>query len=146
MGTVGRIHGLGNAKMEIKDTYYRDAKTRRRTKKQERRKTAGYTSFQVSFTCLSWFAAVTNALLRFSAEFLGAFMCVCVCAGEQRGRERVYERWGSVPKPLAECSLVQCGVIRRVHESQTHARARPLLFLINKKSEARIVREGGREF
>ena len=58
-------------------------------KQQERRKTAGYAGFQVSITFLSSVAAVTNALFIFLAEFRGTFMCVCVCAGGQRGRERV---------------------------------------------------------
>ena len=58
-------------------------------KRQERRKTAGYAGFQVSITWLSWVAAVTNALIRFLAEFRCAFMCVCVCAGGQRGRKRL---------------------------------------------------------
>ena len=90
--------------MELKDTYYRNAKMMRRTKKtpiigmlkrcdgqkrHERQKTAGCAGFQVSTSCLSWVAALTNALIRFLAEFRGAFMCVCVCAGGQRGRKRV---------------------------------------------------------
>ena len=83
MGRVGRIQVWRNVIVELKDTYYRNAKTRRGTKRQERRKTAGYTGFQV---CLFWIAAVINALIRFLAEFRGAFMCVCVCAGGQRRR------------------------------------------------------------
>ena len=89
VGTVGRIQVCRNATMELKDTYYRIAKTRRRKNRQERRKPAGYAGFQVSITCLSWVAVVTNALIRFLAELRGAFMRVCVCAGGQRGRERV---------------------------------------------------------
>ena len=69
-----------NAIMELKDTNYRDAKTRRRTKKG-RRKIAGYAGFQVRITCLSWVAAGTNALIRFLVDFRGASMCVCVCVG-----------------------------------------------------------------
>ena len=57
--------------------------------KQERRKTAEYAGFQVSITCLSWVVAVTNVLIRFLAEFRGAFTCVCVCKGGQRGRKRL---------------------------------------------------------
>ena len=45
-------------------------------KRWERRKTVVCAGFQVSTTCLSWGAAVTNALIRFLAEFRGAFMCV----------------------------------------------------------------------
>ena len=32
VGTVGRIQAWGNAIMKLEDTYYRNAKTRRRTK------------------------------------------------------------------------------------------------------------------
>ena len=62
--------------MELKDIYYRNAKTWRRTKRQVRKKTTKCAEFQVSTTCLSWVAAVTNSLIKFLAEFCGAFMCV----------------------------------------------------------------------
>ena len=75
--------------MKFKDTCDRNAKTRGGTKRQERRKTGGYAGFQVSITCLSWVAAVTNALIRFLVEFHVAFMCVCARAGGQRGGERI---------------------------------------------------------
>ena len=71
--------------MELKDTFYRNAKTRR----QEIRKTAGYADFQVSITCLARIAPVTNALIRFLAEFSGLFTCVCVCTGGKRRGERI---------------------------------------------------------
>ena len=56
-------------------------------KRQERKKTAGCAGFQVSTTCVSWVAAVTNALIRFLAEFRGAFMCMCVRGREKRNGE-----------------------------------------------------------
>ena len=58
-------------------------------KRNERKKTAECAGFQVTSTCLSLVAAVSNALVRLLAEFGAAFMCVCVCAVEQRGTERV---------------------------------------------------------
>ena len=70
---------------------------------------------------------------------------MCVRGRAKRNGESL-RTMGSVRKPLAGCSLVQCGVICRVCESQTHARARSLSFsFIHKKSEARI-RAGGHEF
>ena len=59
---------------------------------------------------------------------------LCVCAGGQRGRERVSERWG-----VHWCSVVlyvACASLRPTHGLD------PALFLIYKKSEARIVRAG----
>ena len=71
MGTIARIQVLRNSIMKLKDTFYRNAKTRR----QEIRKTAGYADFQVSITCLARIAPVTNALIRFLAESRGV-MCI----------------------------------------------------------------------
>ena len=60
-------------------------------------------------------------------------LCVYVCAREDKEEGKEFKkREGSVRKPLAGCSLVQCGVICRVRESQTHARARSLVFLFTK--------------
>ena len=82
LGTFGRI-------VEFKAPIIGMLKRDDGQKRYERRKTAGYAGFHVSNTSLSMVKAVTNALIRFLAEFRGAFMCVCVSAGGQRGRERV---------------------------------------------------------
>ena len=60
-------------------------------KRQERKKTAGCAGFQARTTVLVSLELrrLTNALIRFLAEFRGAFLCVCVCAGGPRGTERV---------------------------------------------------------
>ena len=85
-----RNASLENAIMDLKDTDYRIVKTRRRKKRHDRRKPAGYAGFQVSITCLSWVTVVTKALIRFLVELRCVFMCtVCLCAGGERGRERV---------------------------------------------------------
>ena len=69
-----------------------------------------------------------NALIIFLVEFRGAFyVCMCVRRRAQRKGDGL-RTMGSVRKPLAGCSLVQCGVIRRVRESQSHARAQYLSF------------------
>ena len=133
MGTVSKIKVWRNVVMELKRTYHRNDKTRRRTKKHERRNTAGYASFSSSITSLSCVAAVTNALIRYLAEFRGAFMCVWMCSGGLRGRETVKQRWGSVRKPFTGYSLAHCGVICRVGESQTHARTRSLFSFFDKQ-------------
>ena len=81
--------------MELKDTYYRNAKTRRRTKKKthERRKTAGCAGFQVCITCLSWISAVRNALIRFWRSSV-VNLCVYVCAREGKEERREFENDG----------------------------------------------------
>ena len=76
VGTFGRIQVWRNVIMELKDTYYRNAKTKRRTKKTGEKKTAGCAGSQVSTSCLSCVAAVAHALIRFLAEFSGVFMYV----------------------------------------------------------------------
>ena len=77
--------------MELKDTYYRDAKTRRQTKTTGEKKGGWICWFSSEYylSLLGRVAAVTNALIRFLEEFRGTFMCVSVCAGGQRRRGRV---------------------------------------------------------
>ena len=79
--------------MELKGTYYRNAKGGDGQETQERRKAAGYAGFQESIVCPSRLAAITKALIRLWRSSV-VHLCVYVCARGVKEGGRDYKSDG----------------------------------------------------